>query len=135
MRTFVTTVMLFAITLLTATAHAEIRQSQVNFADPYILLDGDYYYAYGTNHGDGIEVWRSKDLTGWEYHGLALHKDNCTEKQWFWAPEVYHKNGKYYMYFSANEHLFVATSNSPLGPFVQQGSYQVKNLIGSEKSI
>ena len=135
MRTFVTTVMLFAITLLTTTVHAEIRQSQVNFADPYILLDGDYYYAYGTNHGDGIEVWRSKDLTGWEYHGLALHKDNCTEKQWFWAPEVYHKNGKYYMYFSANEHLFVATSNSPLGPFVQQGSYQVKNLIGSEKSI
>ena len=56
MRTFVTTVMLFAITLLTTTAHAEIRQSQVNFADPYILLDGDYYYAYGTNHGDGIEV-------------------------------------------------------------------------------
>ncbi|MGM9843821.1 MAG: family 43 glycosylhydrolase [Muribaculaceae bacterium] len=95
----------------------------------------DYYYAYGTNHGDGIEVWRSTNLVGWEYMGLALHKDNCTEKQWFWAPEVYHKNGKYYMYFSANEHLFVATGDSPTGPFYQQGGYQVQNILGSEKCI
>ena len=116
-------------------ARSEIRKSQVAFADPYILLDGDYYYAYGTNHNDGIECWRSTNLVGWEYMGLALHKDNCTEKQWFWAPEVYHKNGKYYMYYSANEHLFVATSNSPTGPFYQQGGYQMQNILGSEKCI
>ncbi|MGM9840829.1 MAG: family 43 glycosylhydrolase, partial [Candidatus Limisoma sp.] len=122
--------------IASATAlRSEIRKSQVAFADPYILLDGDYYYAYGTNHSDGIECWRSTNLVGWEYMGLALHKDNCTEKQWFWAPEVYHKNGKYYMYFSANEHLFVATSNSPTGPFYQQGGYQVQNILGSEKCI
>ena len=134
MRKLLSTLLLL-VALLPFTANADIRQSAVNFADPYILLDGDYYYAYGTNHGDGIEVWRSKDLIGWEYHGLALHKNNCTEKQWFWAPEVYHKNGKYYMYFSANEHLFVATADSPLGPFYQQGGYQVENILGSEKSI
>ncbi|MGM9842973.1 MAG: family 43 glycosylhydrolase, partial [Muribaculaceae bacterium] len=134
MKKLLTLIAVFAASL-TFFANAEWRKSQVNFADPYVLLDGDYYYAYGTNHGDGIEVWRSKDLIGWEYKGLALHKDNCTEKQWFWAPEVYHKNGKYYMYFSANEHLFVATADSPTGPFYQQGGYQVQNILGSEKCI
>ena len=134
MKKILTLIAVFAASLL-FTANAEWRKSQVPFADPYILVDGDYYYAYGTNHGDGIEVWRSTNLVGWEYMGLALHKDNCTEKQWFWAPEVYHKNGKYYMYYSANEHLFVATGDSPTGPFYQQGGYQVQNILGSEKCI
>ena len=79
--------MLIVVTSMTS-MRSEIRKSQVAFADPYILLDGDYYYAYGTNHADGIECWRSTNLVGWEYMGLALHKNNCTEKQWFWAPEV-----------------------------------------------
>ncbi len=39
------------------------------------------------------------------------------------------------MYYSANEHLYVATSDSPLGPFRQQGTYQMNNLLGSEKCI
>ena len=39
------------------------------------------------------------------------------------------------MYFSANEHLFAAKSDSPLGPFVQVGGYQMEGLLGSEKCI
>jgi beta-xylosidase len=39
------------------------------------------------------------------------------------------------MYFSANEHLFAATADSPKGPFKQVGSYQMEKLIGSEKCI
>lgn len=116
-------------------ATAQLPQSQVPLADPYILLDGDTYYAYGTHHADGIEYWKSSDLQNWVYGGLALSKANTTEDRWFWAPEVYHKNGQYYMYFSANEHLYVATSDSPGGPFKQVGSYMMESLIGSEKCI
>ena len=64
-----------------------------------------------------------------------MNKANTTEQQWFWAPEVYHRNGHYIMYFSANEHLFAATADSPKGPFKQVGSYQMEKLIGSEKCI
>ncbi len=112
------------------------ERSIVPLADPFILLDGDTYYAYGTHDANGIEVWTSQDLMGWtKQNELALSKANTSEQQWFWAPEVYHRNGQYYMYFSANEHLFVATSASPRGPFKQVGGYMMEPLIGNEKCI
>lgn len=121
--------------LLSLAAKAQDR-SIVPLADPFILLDGDTYYAYGTHDANGIEVWTSTDLLGWrKLDALALHKDNCTEEQWFWAPEVYHRNGKYYMYFSANEHLYVATADSPKGPFKQVGGRMMENMLGDEKCI
>ena len=110
-------------------------KSIVPLADPYILLDGDTYYAYGTHAADGIEYWTSTDMQEWSYGGLALSKVNTTEQRWFWAPEVYKMNGRYMMYFSANEHLFVATSDSPCGPFKQIGGYMLETLIGDEKCI
>ena len=58
MKKFLLLVLLIGVASTTA-LRSEIRKSQVAFADPYILLDGDYYYAYGTNHADGIECWRS----------------------------------------------------------------------------
>ncbi|MBQ8098470.1 MAG: glycoside hydrolase family 43 protein [Bacteroidaceae bacterium] len=96
-------------------------QSRLPLADPYVLLEGDTYYAYGTHSDDGIEVFTSTDMLHWKNAGLALSRSNTTESRWFWAPEVYHLNGKYYMYYSANEHIYVATSDSPLGPFRQVG--------------
>jgi hypothetical protein len=124
-----------AFLLLPFLGKAEGGKSQVPLADPYILLDGDTYYAYGTNDANGIRCYTSDDLRVWKYEGLALNKTNTTETQWFWAPEVYHVKGKYIMYYSANEHLYAATSSSPKGPFVQVGSYQMESLIGNEKCI
>ena len=116
-----------------AFALAEGGKSQIPLADPYILLDGDTYYAYGTHDASGIHCYSSDDLRTWKDEGQALNKENTTETQWFWAPEVYRIKGKYIMYYSANEHLFAATSNSPKGPFKQVGSYQMESIIGSEK--
>ena len=130
-RTLILALLLF----LPLTIMAEGGKSQVPLADPYILLDGDTYYAYGTNDANGIRCYSSDDLRLWKYEGLALNKSNTTETQWFWAPEVYHIGDKYIMYYSANEHLFAATATSPKGPFVQVGSYQMESLIGNEKCI
>ena len=130
-RTLILALLLF----LPLTIMAEGGKSQVPLADPYILLEGDTYYAYGTNDANGIRCYSSDDLRVWKYEGLALHKDNTTETQWFWAPEVYHIGDKYIMYFSANEHLYAATATSPKGPFVQVGSYQMESLIGNDKCI
>jgi len=126
---------MLALLVSSCTATAQDK-SIVQLADPFILLDGDTYYAYGTNDANGIAVWTSTDLLGWrKQNELALSKDNTTEQQWFWAPEVYCRNGQYYMYFSANEHLFVATAASPKGPFKQVGSYLMENTLGDEKCI
>lgn len=114
---------------------AEAGKSQVPLADPYILLDGGKYYAYGTHDASGIRCYSSDDLRSWTDMGQALNKANTTETQWFWAPEVYHVGNKYIMYYSANEHLYAATATSPTGPFKQVGSYQMESLIGNEKCI
>ena len=107
--------------------------NSVLLADPFIMLYEGVYYAYGTHSEDGIEVYTSDDLNGWkEVPGLALHKDNSIGDKWFWAPEVYYVNGKFYMYYTAEEHMCVATSDSPLGPFIQEVK---KPMLEGEKTI
>ena len=108
---------------LFSVARAEAQNSQedrrIPLADPFILLDGDTYYAYGTHNRNGIEYYTSTNLKEWRYGGLALHKRDSYGEKWFWAPEVYHINGKYYMYYTAEERICVAVANTPKGPFKQ----------------
>lgn len=111
---------------------------KIALADPFILLYDDLYYAYGTSANDGIEVMVSTDLKYWKKgkgnanEGLALHKNDVFGDKWFWAPEVYHVGEEFIMYFSADEHICAATSDSPLGPFVQSIK---RPMIEGEKSI
>jgi GH43 family beta-xylosidase len=96
----------------------------VYFGDPFILNDGGTYYMYGTSNDDGFEVFKSTDRVHWTgpcgaVNGLALHKDDVYGDNRFWAPEIYKIGTKYYMYYSTEEHIAVAVSNSPLGPFKQ----------------
>ena len=111
----------------------ESKTTLVPLGDPFILLYNNTYYAYGTNAEDGIEVYTSDDLNKWKKEAkLALHKNDTWASRWFWAPEVYHVNGKFYMYFSADEHIAVAVSDSPLGPFKQEN---MKPMLATEKAI
>lgn len=103
----------------------------VAFGDPFVLAASDgRYYMYGTSEGvQGFRVRVSDDLVSWDDAGVAYKRG---EDSWgvncFWAPEVYERDGKYYMFFSANwrenpngdEEIFrigVAVSDSPTGPF------------------
>lgn len=98
----------------------------VPLADPFILLDEGTYYAYGTYAADGILALVSDDLKTWTVpetpypEGLVLHKNDVWGNAFFWAPEVYKMGDTFYMYYSGDEHICVATSKSPLGPFVQE---------------
>jgi hypothetical protein len=112
-------------------------QSPVALGDPFIMLHEGTYYAYGTVADDGIAVFVSDDLKTWTVpdgakNGLALHKDDVWADRWFWAPEVYFVNNRFYMYYSADEHICVATAHSPLGPFKQEVK---KPMIENEKCI
>ena len=109
----------------------------VPLGDPFILTWQGKYYAYGTSSPNGIVVYVSDDLKNWSSptgvtNGLALNKDDVYADRWFWAPEVYAVHGKFYMYYSADEHICVATSDSPIGPFRQEVQ---KPMLETEKSI
>ncbi|NDV78133.1 glycoside hydrolase family 43 protein [Dysgonomonas sp. 511] len=99
-----------------------IVSPHVVLADPFILLHDSVYYAYGTSSDNGLEVYCSDNLKDWKRQPqLILDKKDSYGEKWFWAPEVYYNSGnkKFYLYYSAEEHICVATSDSPLGPFAQ----------------
>ncbi len=119
------------------TKQAEITYSNpidVAFGDPYILDNGDgTYYMYGTGGGakDGFATYSSEDLINWEFEGQVYtgNTDSSWNEKWFWAPEVYKRGEKYYLFFSAqwkenptneeeNFMIGVAESDSPTGPFI-----------------
>jgi len=104
-------------------------------ADPFLLTHEGKYYLYCTDESglapDGFLVYQSEDLIQWENKGYCLHKDNVMGQHWFWAPEVSFHNGKFYMVYSAEEHIAVAVADSPLGPFCQTE----KRWLREEKAI
>lgn len=111
-----------------------VLSSTLPLADPYVMLHDGLYYIYGTNVGTGFDVYTSKDLQYWKRESnLALSNNDSYGEDRFWAPEVYYveKENKFYMFYSTEEHICVATSDSPLGPFKQD----VKEAIREEKSI
>jgi arabinan endo-1,5-alpha-L-arabinosidase len=119
-------------------------------ADPSIIhadQPGDsYWYIYCTtdplNDNDKdpngnfnfhlIPMLRSYDLVNWTYMGDAF----SAKPSWvapnagLWAPDIRHFNGQYYLYFTASDTslpgggsaIGVATSASPLGPWVDSGA-------------
>lgn len=105
----------------------------VKFGDPFLLKASDgMYYLYGTSLADGFECFVSADLQTWDSCGQVYKggKEGMWNKDCFWAPEVYERNGKYYMFYSANINdslnvnneletfnIGVAVSDSPKGPF------------------
>lgn len=111
-----------------------VTSDYLPIADPFILYHDGTYYAYGTSSNSGFEVYYSKELTSWKKSDkLALDKKDSYANRWFWAPEVYYNpnNKKFYLYYSADEHICVAIADSPLGPFVQKE----KKPMREEKSI
>ena len=111
---------------------------QLLLADPYVLEDDGWYYIYGTQAEDAIEVYRSRDMHSWSdlcgkaKGGLALHRDDVWGEKWFWAPEVYKVGDRYLMTYSAEEHICYAESDSPCGPFVQR---EKRPYLPNEKGI
>ncbi len=89
-------------------------------ADPFVLLHEGTYYLYSTNCPDGYHVYTSDDLVNWPDRGYCLRAgDGIKGNRGFWAPEVMERGGKFYMVYIAEEHLGIAVSDSPLGPFRQ----------------
>ena len=105
----------------------------IAFGDPFILKVSDgKFYMYGTSERNGFKAYSSDDLINWNDEGLVY--EGATPDSWtidcFWAPEVYERNGKYYLWYSANWkqnptnegenfRIGVAISDKPVGPFTE----------------
>lgn len=99
-----------------------------NFADPFVLRDGDGYVAYAT--GDltyNIQVSTSDDLVTWTPRAEALPRLpfwQPSSKGLTWAPEVVKTDAGYVMHYTGRDVqagrqcLAVAVSGSAQGPFV-----------------
>lgn len=75
--------------------------------DPFIILDNATYYLTGTTppfwtgENNGVMLWKSDDLENWEEIGYVIPSSIAKENDWFrdywWAPEIHKKNGKFYI--------------------------------------
>lgn len=108
-------------------AGTEKISENIFLGDPYVLADEGVCYMYDTGRQSdtGIEVYQSEDLKNWtgpvgKKEGFALHEEDVCGDHFFWAPEVYRIQDKYYMFFCVEEHMAIAESDSPDGPFTQK---------------
>ena len=102
-------------------------------ADPEALVFGDTYWIYPT-HSDAydrqvfLDAYSSPDLVTWTKHPAVL---DTAAVRWahraMWAPSAIQKDGKTYLFFSANDlqggdttsvgGIGVAVADDPAGPF------------------
>jgi beta-xylosidase len=92
-----------------------------DFPDPFIVHDGDTYYAYATNGaGKQVQTLTSKDLVHWRPGPDALSKPGpWTSVGETWAPEVLERgDGSFVLYYTVNKCVGRAVGKKPLGPFL-----------------
>ena len=99
--------------------------------DPEVRIFNGKYYIYPTNEGpEEFHAYSSDDLTNWVDEGaiFSLRRDCSWANINGWAPSVIERNGTYYLYYTAEAKIGVATSTRPTGPFVDLG----RPFIGSD---
>ena len=102
-----------------------------DFPDPTIAKIGDTYWASATSAewGPVFPLFKSTNLVDWQ---LVSHVFPTTDSlpEWteanFWAPEIFHENGKTYVYYTARKKggplaIGVASADDPAGPYTDHG--------------
>ena len=110
------------------------------YADPEGAIFNKQYWIYPTysasyNQQVFFDAFSSKDLITWNKYSRILDTANVKwAKRAVWAPAIVEKEGKYYLFFGANDiqnnnqqgGIGVAVANNPAGPFTD---YLGKPLI------
>lgn len=128
------TILLLQITFITAFAQTFTNPLLPSGADPWnIYKDGYYYYTQTT--GRNLTIWKTKDLTELKSAektvvwtppaGTAYSKE-------LWAPELHYLQGKWYMYFAADDgvndhHRMYVIENSSADP--TKGEWTFKGQV------
>src|SRR5690606_38918219 len=112
---------------------------QVEVHDPVMTKMGDTYYVFST--GPGISYYQSKDLTHWQLVGRVFEDQPSWAKSvspsfndHIWAPDVYQKNGLFYVYYSIsafgkNTSAIGVTVNKSLDPSSPDYEWQDQGIV------
>ena len=104
--------------------------------DPALIVDGSTWWVYGTGrinreNGGTIQMWSSTNAgTTWRYRGTVWNTIPAWIDKHFaggalpdnlWAPEIYKKDGVFYLYYSAsrfgtNTSVTALATNTTLDP-------------------
>ena len=120
--------------------NAEAAGEEITFADPTIFVENGKYYLTGTCGANtiGFKLFESTDLANWtacnaDYTHFILKKGDNSFGEWgFWAPQIYRHGDKYLLFYTANEQVAVAKSDSITGHYTQS---TIRPIDGSEKNI
>jgi len=100
--------------------------SSENLADPHMIRYQGKYYLFGTYldgsitaGSDHYDVYVSEDMYTWDKVPNIFKADSTT----LWAPDVFYDppSQTFYMYYSNQMNIGIATATSPIGPFEDQG--------------
>lgn len=100
-----------------------------DFADPSVIRVGKTFYAAGTSSewAPHYPLYTSRDLVNWEHVGYVFDEKPDWMVSSFWAPELYHLNDTFYVYYTVKRKsdgiscIGVATSKDPAGGFTDHG--------------
>ncbi|WP_285680286.1 family 43 glycosylhydrolase [Actinoplanes sp. NBRC 103695] len=101
------------------------------YADPDVAIYNNRYYVFPTSsrpyaEQTYLDAFSSTDLVNWTKHPNVLTTANVTWARYaVWAPAPIARNGKYYLYFAANDiqsnaelgGIGVAVADRPEGPY------------------
>jgi arabinan endo-1,5-alpha-L-arabinosidase len=86
---------------------AQEYQANIPVHDPVMIRQGDTFYLFCT--GRGIAVWSSKDKKTWKKEPPVFAeapawavKEIPAFKGHIWAPDIYFKHNRYYLYYSVS---------------------------------
>ncbi len=71
--------------------------------DPTVIRVGNMYYAAGTtsDFAPNYPLYESADLVNWKQIGSIFNEQPSWTSDSFWAPELCHHNGTFYVYYTA----------------------------------
>ena len=86
-----------------------------DYPDPTILRVGeDFYITHSSfRYAPGLLVWHSRDLVNWTPISAALQRAQGN----VWAPDLIEHDGRYFIYYPVDGHIFVVHADHPRGPW------------------
>ena len=112
---------------------------QVSVHDPVMAKQGNSYYLFST--GPGITFYSSQNMRDWKPEGRVFAGQPTWAKKaapsfdgHIWAPDIYHHNGKYYLYYSVsgfgkNTSGIGVTTNATLDPRAPNYKWEDQGMV------
>ncbi|HZI25179.1 MAG TPA: glycoside hydrolase family 43 protein [Chryseolinea sp.] len=109
-------------------------------ADPWSIYKDGYYY-YTNTLGDRIDIWKTKslaDLKNAERKTIWIPPAGTKYSKEIWAPEIHFIEGKWYVYFAADDgkndnHRLYVLENSSASPLDGTWTFKGKISDASDK--